>query len=572
LRATLDWSYELLSDAERVVMRRLAVFAGMFTLDAAIAVAGGGELLPSDVVDCAANLVARSLVAGHGGGITIQYRLLETTRAYAREKLVESGESDRVLRRHAEYFRDVLERAEPEWETRRTNEIGADYRPLLDDVRAALDWAASPGGDPAIGATLAIASAPLWLERSLLDECRERMERARARLAPGALPARLEMKLSAAYGLALQGTRFPRPETDAVWSRTLEIAEQLGDDEYRMRGLWGLYACSNQSGSGHVGLALARRLADIAATRPDSDLRAIADRMIGTSLHYIGDQPGARRHLELMLERHSGTSTWGQRSRFLFDQRVMARIFLTHNLWLLGWPQQARDAAARAVADARAAAHPLSLCFALGEAAYAVALYTADLAALERAAAELLDVATRDASTAWQAAGRCMHGLFLVKRGDPDAYARVVRPAFDQLGEARYFFHYTGFLAALADGLGHAGRTAEGRAVIDEAFARCSITEERWSMPELLRVKGELLLREGARDEAEDHFRRALEDARRQEVAGWEFRAAMSLARLWHGERRAKQARQLLLPVYRRFTEGLETADLRRAKALLDTL
>ena len=91
-------------------------------------------------------------------------------------------------------------------------------------------------------------------------------------------------------------------------------------------------------------------------------------------------------------------------------------------------------------------------------------------------------------------------------------------------------------------------------------------------MPELLRVKGELLLREAATDEAEEHFQRALEDARAHEVVGWELRAATSLARLWHARRRTRQARSLLLPVYRRFTEGLDTADLVSAKALLDTL
>lgn len=90
-------------------------------------------------------------------------------------------------------------------------------------------------------------------------------------------------------------------------------------------------------------------------------------------------------------------------------------------------------------------------------------------------------------------------------------------------------------------------------------------------MPELLRVKGELLLREAAVEDAEDHFRRALEDARGQEVPGWELRAATSLARLWHGQRRTRQARTLLLPVYRRFTEGLKTADLVSAKTLLDS-
>jgi predicted ATPase/DNA-binding winged helix-turn-helix (wHTH) protein len=102
LRATLDWSYELLSEPERVVLRRLAIFASSFTLQAASTVAATEEIGGSDIVDCAANLVAKSLVAADLGGATGWYRLLETTRAYALEKLTQNGEFEQVARRHAE--------------------------------------------------------------------------------------------------------------------------------------------------------------------------------------------------------------------------------------------------------------------------------------------------------------------------------------------------------------------------------------------------------------------------------------------------------------------------------------
>jgi predicted ATPase len=105
LSATLDWSYEFLPEPERALLRRLAVFAGSFTLEAARAVAAGVEIAESEVVDCVANLVAKSLVAADVGGETVRYRLLETTRGYALAKLAESGESSQVARRHAEYFR-----------------------------------------------------------------------------------------------------------------------------------------------------------------------------------------------------------------------------------------------------------------------------------------------------------------------------------------------------------------------------------------------------------------------------------------------------------------------------------
>jgi predicted ATPase len=144
LRATLDWSHDLLSESERVVLRRLSVFAGTFTLDAAAAIAASPEIAAADVVECVANLVAKSLVSADVGGAAPSYRLLETTRVYARERLVESGEVDRFERRHAEYHRDLFERAQAEWEIQPTAEWLAIYGRQLDNLRAALDWAFAP--------------------------------------------------------------------------------------------------------------------------------------------------------------------------------------------------------------------------------------------------------------------------------------------------------------------------------------------------------------------------------------------------------------------------------------------
>src|SRR3984893_1864295 len=146
LRATLDWSYQLLPEPERVVLRRLAIFAGSFTLQAASTIVAIGEIAGSDIVDCAANLVAKSLLAADLGGATGWYRLLETTRAYALEKLTQSGEFEQVARRHAEYYRDLFERAEVELQTRPASEWLAAYGRPVDNLRAALDWAFSPAG------------------------------------------------------------------------------------------------------------------------------------------------------------------------------------------------------------------------------------------------------------------------------------------------------------------------------------------------------------------------------------------------------------------------------------------
>src|SRR5262245_9772884 len=181
MRATLDWSYELLSGPEQMVLRRLGVFAGVFTLDAATAVAASVDIPGADVVDSVASLVGKSLLSTDVSGARMRYRLLETTRAYAREKLVESAEFEHLARRHAEYHRDVFQRAEADAETRPTAEWLAAYRPHLDDVRLALDWAFSPNGDPGIAVMLTAAAIPLlWTEVSLATELRARAGQATA--------------------------------------------------------------------------------------------------------------------------------------------------------------------------------------------------------------------------------------------------------------------------------------------------------------------------------------------------------------------------------------------------------
>jgi predicted ATPase len=161
LRATLDWSYELLPEPERVVLRRLSVFAGNFALEAAAAVATGPEIARSQVAEFLSNLVAKSLVLTESNGRTERYRPRDTGRAYALEKLAQSGELDAVARRHAEFYRDLFERAETEWETRPSAEWLADYGWRRDNLRAALDWAFSPAGDALVGVALTAAAVPL---------------------------------------------------------------------------------------------------------------------------------------------------------------------------------------------------------------------------------------------------------------------------------------------------------------------------------------------------------------------------------------------------------------------------
>jgi predicted ATPase len=178
-------------------------------------------------------------------------------------------------------------------------------------------------------------------------------------------------------------------------------------------------------------------------------------------------------------------------------------------------------------------------------------------------------------SSFWHAWAHCLEGALFIKRGDVEAGLRLLRTALDEVREGKLARPSTIFLSALAEGLAGVGQVTEGIAAIDEALARSERNEERWYVPELLRVKGELALREDAPDAtsvAEDHFRQALQWARRQGALSWELRAAVSLARLWRDQNRTKAAREILAPVYDRFTEGFETTDLKAAEWLLDRL
>jgi predicted ATPase len=267
LGATLDWSHALLSEAERIIFRRLSVFAGAFSLRAAVSVSEEPALPQSQVIDGLSGLVAKSLVAMEGGGIVTRYRLLNTTRSYAFEKLDGSGERQMIARRHAEYYLGAFEQAEAEWKTRPAVEWVADYGPLIDNLRYALDWAFSPEGDASIGLALTAVAVPLWMRLSLLGECRTRAERALATIGAGeSRDTRQEMKVLAALGTSLYYIRGPAvTEVEAVWGKALELAETLGDAEFRLQSLWGLWAFHLNSGRVDIALELAQKYCSYAA-------------------------------------------------------------------------------------------------------------------------------------------------------------------------------------------------------------------------------------------------------------------------------------------------------------------
>ena len=566
LRATLDWSYELLPAIEQTVLRRLAVFAGGFTLGEASAVVTADDLDAPKVADIVTNLAAKSLIVVEIADADAQYRLLETTRVYALEKLADNGELDQAARRHAQYYRVVFERAEAEWD-RPTLEWLAVYGRHLDNVRTALDWAFSPGGDGSIGVALTTSALPLWFHQSLLVECRGRVERALASLAEGpARDSRREMQLRTALLVALMETSGTTHDTIAAWTTVLHLAKDLGDTEYQLAALWGLWLIHITRGEASSALALVDRFCKL-VTDPVDRLRG--ERMMGASLHYFGDQANARQILEGVLGRHATPLPQSPAVPFQYG-RPNARLILSRILWLQGFPDQGLRLAEGNVEDARAIDLAVWTCYAL-EIASLVSIWSSDLVATERHVTALLDYSARHELAAWHRPARCYDGIRLIKRGEVGKGLELLRTTLNELRATSFVPYHPFMLGTLAEGLAAAGHVTEALATIDEALIKSERDEERWWIAELLRIKAELIVLTGDADAdptAEAHLQDALAWTRRQGALSLELRCATDLARLWQQQGRTAPACDLLAPVYARFTEGFATADLEAAKAL----
>jgi predicted ATPase/DNA-binding winged helix-turn-helix (wHTH) protein len=574
LRATLDWSHDLLSEPERVVLRRLAVFAGTFGVEAASTVAAAPELTPLEVVDGLSSLVAKSLVIIEVKGSSARYRLLDTMRAYALEKLKVSGEEKQLQRRHGEYYRGLLERAEIEWETRPIVEWLNDYVWCVDNLRAALDWAFSPSGDPTIGVALTASAIPLWMHLSLIEECGDRVEQARAGIRAGAeTDRRCEMRLYAALATSLLYTKGAVSEIGEIETRALQIAENLDDTIYQFSSLWGLWSFRSTSGEQCAALDLAQRFHALAAKHFDPVDRLIGERLIGTSQYYLGELLGARRHLEHVLAHPAAPTRKWQIFRFDVDHWAAARIYHARILWLQGLPDQAMRIAESSLAEARATNHAIPIGQSLTLAVCPIALFRGDLAAAEHYVEILLDHSARHRLPRDNAFGRIYQAELIIRHDDVNAGLPLLRARYSEQIAVKFAPRFFAFL--MAEAFGRAGQITDGLTTIAAAIEESKRTGERWAIAEMLRVKGVLLLSQGTPDAgtlAEDHFRRALECARQQSALSWELRAATSYARLLRDQGRSADAKALLEPIYDRFTEGFETADLRAAKALLDAL
>jgi predicted ATPase/DNA-binding winged helix-turn-helix (wHTH) protein len=572
LRATLDWSYQTLTESEIVVLRRLANFAGSFTLEAAEAVATSVEIPAAAVVNCISTLAAKSLLVHEQVDDALRYRLLDTTRDYVLQKLRECGEAKLISRRHAEFYQALLERARSEWSRRSTAEWLSIYRREVDNIRAALDWAFSAEGDVAIAVSLSSAAVGLLHDLGLLETCRDIAERALAAIARAPNSTlREEMQLQAALGASLVYVQGPGEATQRAWTRALEIATEISDRDCQARALWGLWNDGIYRGMPRAAMAFAQRYREAVADRADA-ANLLSHRIIGITQHYLGEQQAAQSKLVHLVETYARDQHRWQTFGSRVDHGIVGRANLARVLWLTGQCGQAVRMIDNAVEDAQAYGHVMTLQYALTETAIPTALLAGDLKTTQRFITMLMDSPTSHRFRIWEACGRCFEAVWQMRaKGIATALPRL-RTGLGKLRDCGFLAPLTFFLAALAEALIESGERAEAAAVLEEGLQRCELHGDRWFWPELLRLKGQLLRSEGSVEAAEDYLRQAIAGGRQQGALFWELRAATQLADLHCQSGRAREGVEVLQPVFQQFTDHSESPDLAAARKLLASM
>jgi predicted ATPase/DNA-binding winged helix-turn-helix (wHTH) protein len=569
LRAALDWSYELLSPDEQRLLCHLAIFPGAFTFEAAGAV-GAPEVTGDVVIDRISSLVEKSLLTADEGDSAPCWRLLETIRAYALQKLAESGEYLATGRRHAECVRAIIvpSTTEPVLTVGDLIRHGRE----LDNVRAALEWAFSPDGDVAIGVALVAAFAPVWIHLSLVGECRRRAEQVVGMVGSDLqLTRALEYRLIMALGVALTLTLGPIQQTREVIAKARQLAVGIDDTEVQLRMLWA--QCSMELNMGEYGAALgtAQQFTELVRRQGDDALMLVSDRLLGTSMLRVGELNDARHCLERMVNRYIAPPSGHHTILFHFDQRAMARANLARVLALQGHLDRAKQEAKLSLEEVHDA-DKVTICWVLQNGAFPVALMTGDLAAADESTATMSNLATSLDAALWKIVASCWKGKSLIARRKFSEGSALLREALDLCERSGWRLANAEFLGDLARGLGGLERFDEAIATVDRALVRAESSHEHWCQAELIRIKGEVLLQQRPENEAraEGHFRAAIEFARTQGAIFWELRAALSAARLRVSQKNRAGAAQILEPVYNRFSEGFDTADMLAAKQLLD--
>lgn len=567
LHAMLDWSYNLLSEDERRVLYRLSVFVAPFPLVAAQWVASDASMPQAHVAIIIANLIDKSLISPliiKGSG---QLRLLDSTRAYATPKLAQSGESDAVSRRLAEYLVARLTPAtgyQQTWQpTDHDGSTGYNIRP-------ALTWAFSKTGDGELGARLTALAAPHLLKLFLLEECHHWCKAALRHLG-SYQGTTTHLILQEAFAISTLFTQPNRDETSVSIESAIELARTLEDHERELGLLAGLHIFMTHVGQFEEAVDISWRSIELARKVGSPEGIVMAEWMLGCAYHLAGDQVRALEHTQKGFK-YAAAHGAVKVDLFGFPHRTRALNVLARALWLNGAVDRAAQIAHQAVEEAELNERPVGIFVALVFSA-TVFLWRGDIDASERLVNQLTEHLNRHSLGPRSALGPALSGEVALLRGDFRLAADLLREGLGTLYTQRLFLLTTALSQSMAVALLECGETVEAEAMILVALERAQARNGSFDMPELLRTRAEVGMACGhlTSNEAQALLRTAMEMANRQGALSLELRAAMALGSLLAREHQAEQAHDLLTEVYNRFTEGHDTRDLKMAKQLINS-
>jgi class 3 adenylate cyclase/predicted ATPase len=434
-------------------------------------------------------------------------------------------------------------------------------------------------------------AAPLWgragqrsLERSALLEAIEQLTRALDQIA--ALPAtpalrREQIKLQVALLTPLIHVKgYAAPETKAAAERArllIAQAEELGerpDDPLLLFSvLYGIWVASFVAFKGDVMRELAAQFLALAEKQGTTIPVMVGHRNMGVSLLHIGDIEEARLHIDRAIALYDAREHRQLATRFGQDVRVALLFYRSLALWVLGYPEAALADGVRAVAEAREIGQAPTLMPALTLTAL-THIHCGSFPAANAQLDEVIPLADAKAASFWKAGGVLVKGCLLAATGRAADAVRMITSGLSAWSATGTTVWTPTYFSYLATAYAELRQWDDALRSIGEAMKAAQTSKEGWYEAEIYRVAGEIALRSPMPDlrKAEAHFGCALEIARKQRAKSWELRAAMSMARLHQDQGRPADARNLLEPVYGRFTEGLDTADLKDAKALLDAM
>ncbi|WP_404420342.1 winged helix-turn-helix domain-containing protein [Thalassospira australica] len=529
LTATLDWSYMILSAAEQRALRELSVFRGPFTIDSASAILSNG-----DAHDILPSLVAKSLIVADAAPDETRYRLLDTTRLYALQKLEDEGEKTPVMQKFICHLCDIYDGKSYELSaTARARQEYQDFQQVT-SLRVALQWAFGDDGDPVLGARLTVVALPLFFRLSLLDECLSHVTQALAYL--DAKPGRDErsrMQLYAALGWP-QLRAINAPEHGiAAWSTALAIAEDLGDLDYQLRAIWALWVDAINRAEPRLGLELAEKFQKLAQTSPDIADRVIGERLHGATLHWLGQHKDAQGILTKMLADYEALSAGQHSIRFQFDQRVTAIVILARISWVLGDTDGALGKISETLEYLTDISHDISLCTLLAEAGCPIAILSGkhDLAATY--IAQLRDHTKALSLDVWHCYADCFDAELHLINGRPSDCLHLMQSCLATLQHGGFVLFQSYFQSVMAQAQEALGDYDAAIKTIDAAIAGCAQSGEKWCLAELHRVRGAILIRHNTQNSLEQgrtSLTLALELAHQDGAIGWENRIRRDMA------------------------------------------